>query len=330
MKIYLREILDKDFPLILQLASETVKEQVSSVRQDVCLNSVRENYLSEMTQVLNLIKTLKDYRFFVSFARNDELSGYILMDTANNEIVTRIAQAWIFDLSVADPYWNTDIPDKLLEQAENIAREKGLKHIALRIPNSNEKRVNFFKSRGYEMEKYRFYKKLDSGFLNKNNLLEGGNINIRPVKGGDIPFMERLLKENLEFFISPLRCYSKEEIKNTRLNFCNELKDKLKTGELVSFIAEEDKIPLGFFLINYNRDFLSGQSEVYVNNIVVEKSVMGKWVSNKLGRKIEEYAAEKEIFTLSADIALSNRRSILFTTRYFGYVIEQVELLKCL
>jgi len=82
--------------------------------------------------------------------------------------------------------------------------------------------------------------------------------------------------------------------------------------------------------VAYNKDFLTGQGETYVNNIIVEKNFMGKWVSNKLGKKIEEYADSIGISILSADIVLSNKRSIMFTTRYFRYEPEQVGLLKLL
>jgi len=323
MKI--REISEKDYPFILNLASETSVLQISPVRHGVNPDSVREKYLSEMKEVLNFIKVLPDYKFLIASDNHDGPLGYLLLDTANNELITGIPQAWIFDLSVTEPYRESSVPSELLRKAEEISKEKGLRHIALRIPLADEKRLNFFISSGYEIERKRFYKKLK---IDKKN--EPCGFIIRPSKPDDLPFMIRLIKENLEHLISPLRNYSHEEIEQCREHFCDELGNKLKTGHMVSFVAEEEEKLLGFFLVAYNEDHFTEQGEVYVNNIIVEKSFMGKWVGNRLGEKIEEYAASSGISILSADIVLSNRRSVMFTTRYFRYDPEHAGLLKCL
>jgi ribosomal protein S18 acetylase RimI-like enzyme len=331
MKINIHEISKKYYPFVLELASKTVEMQVSPVRHHVNLTSVREKYISEMKQVLNLIKLIPDYKFLIASDNHDEPLGYLLLDTANNELVTAIPQAWIFDLSVTEAYRESSAASELLKKAEEISREKGLRHIALRLPFSDEKRINFFISSGYEIERKRFYKKLKEGEDRKVlNEPEKYGFIIRPSKAEDLPFMVRLIKENLEHLISPLRNYSHEEIEHCRDHFCDDLENTLKTSHIVSFVAEEEKNLLGFFLVAYNEDHLTGQGEAYVNNIIVEKTVMGKRVSNRLGKKIEEYAASKGISIMSADIVLSNRRSIMFTTRYFRYDPEQVGLLKSL
>ena len=332
MKININEISEKYYPFVMDLASKTVELQVSPVRQHVNLTYVRGKYISEMKQVLNLIKLLPDYKFLIAADRHGEPAGYLLLDTANNELVTGIPQAWIFDLSVTEPY-SESAASELLKKSEEISREKGLRHIALRLPSTDEKRIKFFISSGYEIERKRFYKKLKEGEDRKVlNEPEKYGFIIRPSKPDDLPFMVRLIKENLENLISPLRNYSHEEIEQCRKDFCNELEGKLKTGHIVSFVAEEvkDKNLLGFFLVAYNEDHLTEQGEAYVNNIIVEKTAMGKWVSNRLGKKIEEYADSKGISIMSADIVLSNRRSVMFTTRYFRYDPEHVGLLKSL
>ncbi len=323
----IRKISEKDYPFILNLASETSVLQISSVRHDVNPAFVREKYLSEMKQVLELINVLRDYTFLIASDIHDEPLGYLLLDTANNELITGISQAWIFDLSVIEPYRESSVPSELLRKAEEISKEKGLRHIALSLPCADEKRLKFFISSGYEIERKRFYKKLKEG---EDRKVLNESFIIRPSVPDDLPFMIRLIKENLEHLISPLRNYSHEEIEHCREHFCDELGNKLKTGHMVSFVAEEKKKPLGFFLVAYNEDHFTEQGEVYVNNIIVEKNSMGKWVGNRLDEKIEEYAASRGISILSADIVLSNRRSIMFTTRYFKYVPEHAGLLKCL
>ncbi|MEQ8188006.1 MAG: GNAT family N-acetyltransferase [Candidatus Eremiobacterota bacterium] len=325
MKI--REISEKDYPFILNLASETSVLQISPVRHGVNPDSVREKYLFEMKEVLNFIKVLADYKFLIASGSHDEPLGYLLLDTANNELVTGIPQAWIFDISVKEHCSESAVRAELLRKAEEISRGKGLRHIALRVPSTDEKSIKFFISSGYEIERKKFYKKIKEGEERKN---ETDGFIIRPSKTDDLPFMIKLIKENLENLISPLRNYSHEEIEKCREHFCDELDHKLKTGHMVSFVAEEEKNLLGFFLVAYHEDHLTGQGEVYVNNIIVEKSYMGKWVSNRLGKKIEEYARFRGISILSADIVMSNRRSLMFTTRYFRYEPEQVGLLKSL
>ncbi|HPZ08481.1 MAG TPA: GNAT family N-acetyltransferase [Candidatus Eremiobacteraeota bacterium] len=156
-------------------------------------------------------------------------------------------------------------------------------------------------------------------------IIRSGNLN-------DIPFISRLLKAYLDFSLSPLRRYLTHEIEKCRSEFCNELKKRLEEKTLISFIAEEKESHsfLGFCLVEDVRDSVTGEDEIYVNNIAVEESAMGKRVSNKLLKRVEEYAIERGIPVVTGDITVANRRSMLFAMRYFNYKPEKVVLLKYL
>ena len=158
------------------------------------------------------------------------------------------------------------------------------------------------------------------------------SINIRRSNEDDLSFIKNLIIENFEFFVSPLRNYLEEEIKTCKKNFCNELKEKLEKEDMICFLAEElpEKNPLGFCLLENNKDFLTGHEELYINNIIVEKKAMGKRVSNRLVDRIEEYAGEIGVPLLSGDITVANRRSMLFAIRTFKHSPEKVDMLKYL
>jgi N-acetylglutamate synthase-like GNAT family acetyltransferase len=155
---------------------------------------------------------------------------------------------------------------------------------------------------------------------------------VRPARLSDIPFMKRLLESYLDFTISTLRQYSKDEIEDSRSRFCNQLENRLREESFISFVAEDNNrgIPLGFCLLEHIKEPVTGQWEIHINNIAVEKHAMGKMVSNKIVNRIHTYAEEKGIPVITGDIATSNRRSMMFAIRYFKYKPEKVVLLKFL
>jgi len=153
---------------------------------------------------------------------------------------------------------------------------------------------------------------------------------IRPAELSDVPFMRRLLEGYLDFTVSTLRRYSKDELEEARARFCNELEHRLREKTFISFVAENNGIPVGFCLLEHIKEHVTGQWEIHINNIAVEKHAMGKMVSNRIVDRIHAYAKEQGIPVITGDIAVSNRRSMMFAIRYFKYKPEKVVLLKFL
>lgn len=156
------------------------------------------------------------------------------------------------------------------------------------------------------------------------------DIIIRPAELSDVPFMKRLLEGYLDFTVSTLRRYSKDEIEEARSRFCSELERRLKDKTFISFVAENNGVFLGFCLLEHIKEHITGQWEIHINNIAVEQHAMGKRISNKIVHRIHEYAKEQGIPVVTGDIATSNRRSMMFAIRYFKYKPEKVVLLKFL
>jgi len=160
MNIVIREVSEEDFSFVSSLASEVVKYQISSLRENIDIDKARENYLRDLEVVRLNLSCYPNSHFLISLSPEGEKAGFLLMATDVSESTTGIDQAWIFDIALYDQYWETDIPHKMLDYAESLAREKGLRHIALQLVCSHEKALKFFKSRGYEEERKRMYKKL--------------------------------------------------------------------------------------------------------------------------------------------------------------------------
>ena len=156
------------------------------------------------------------------------------------------------------------------------------------------------------------------------------DITVRTATLKDVPFIGKLMGEHMFFSLSPLRRYSEEEREKFKREFSQDLKKRLEEKSLLAFVAEEKENLLGFCLVEEVIDRLTEQKEVYINNISVVEEAMGKWVSNKLMKQAELYAKEKGVPVLTGDITVSNRRSMLFCTRYFKYKPERVTLLKYL
>jgi len=158
------------------------------------------------------------------------------------------------------------------------------------------------------------------------------DINIRFSTKDDIPFLEKLMEDYLDYNLSPLRRYSPEEVETFRSEFSRDLRKRLEEKTLLAFIAEDlsGSLPLGFCLVEDKVDPVTGQKEVYYTNISVVKEAMGKRVSNRLAERVEDYARERGVFVVSGDITVSNRRSMMFAMRYFKHKPEKVTLLKYL
>jgi len=147
------------------------------------------------------------------------------------------------------------------------------------------------------------------------------DINIRFSTKDDVPFLEKLMEDYLDYNLSPLRRYSPEEVETFRSEFSRDLRKRLEEKSLRAFIAEDlsGNVPLGFCLVEDKIDPVTGQKEVYYTNISVVKEAMGRWVSNRLAERVEDYAKERGVFVVSGDITVSNRRSMMFAMRYFKH-----------
>jgi GNAT superfamily N-acetyltransferase len=159
MNILVRQVSEEDFSFVFSLASDAVKYQVSPLRENLNMEKARENYLRDLEIVSSNLSSYPNSHFLIAISEGEK-AGFLLLATDVSESTTGIEQAWIFDIAFYDHYWESDVPHKLLDYAEDLAREKGLHHIALQLVCSHEKALNFFKSRGYEEERKRMYKKL--------------------------------------------------------------------------------------------------------------------------------------------------------------------------
>ncbi len=160
MDIIVRDIEEKDFSEVFSLAEKSVKYQVSPLRENVDMNMARENFLNDLEVVKQNLPDRPNSRFLVAATEENKILGYLLMATDVCESTTGVEQGWIFDIALIDEYWNSAVPEKLVEKAEAITREKGLRHIALQLTCSHEKALKFFKEKGYEEERKRMYKRL--------------------------------------------------------------------------------------------------------------------------------------------------------------------------
>ena len=160
MEVIIRDIEEKDFPLIFDLASDSVKYHVSPFRENVDMDVARENFVRDLEVVKENLSNRPNSRFIVAVSEEDRVLGYLLMATDVCESTTGVEQAWIFDMALWDDYWQSKVPQQLLDKAEAIARDKGLKYIAIQITLTHKKALDFLKSRGYGEERKRMYKKL--------------------------------------------------------------------------------------------------------------------------------------------------------------------------
>ena len=148
---------ESDLKAIIELATEMVLHSVSPYRS-VPAQQIRQ-YRFEDMQTLRDIYAAEQSGVFVAEIEG-RVVGHLIVVAQQRDSSTGMAQAWIYDVSVAAGFWGKGIGQALMEQAETFARQHGMLAIGLGVTLSNQRALEFYRHQGYLEERVQMVKNL--------------------------------------------------------------------------------------------------------------------------------------------------------------------------
>lgn len=164
--IAIREASEADFPAIaeLALASMVHRASVSPIRDPQEAKANLTDYYHRLSQqALGSFPAGFQPAAFVAYHESNnhcELLGYVLITTKAKDDLTGERQAYILDIAVKPGHRARGIATRLLERAEEYAKDRGLRYIGLTVAPGNEPALKLYQKLGYIEEWKRLAKRL--------------------------------------------------------------------------------------------------------------------------------------------------------------------------
>lgn len=154
----IRRAVKENIPKIKQLAVETVKFSISSLREK-SFEECKEFRRRDLEHLDNLIN-FQNFGAFTAETKYGEFAGHCFIMTGTTDTSTGEEQAWIYDLAVAEKHRGEGAGKMLLREAEKFAIDRGMEYAGLSVTSENQSAVNFYESLGYLEERKQIIKKL--------------------------------------------------------------------------------------------------------------------------------------------------------------------------
>jgi ribosomal protein S18 acetylase RimI-like enzyme len=135
---------DREF--IRDLGSRTAGSNLSSLRP-APVQSVVVSYERLLAYVYSASSII-----LIAWLEQRPVGFVIIVDSLPDE-VTGLAQAFIAYAAVEENVRNRGIGRALFESAEQVARERGLPHMALMVTDENEAALSLYAKLGYQTER---------------------------------------------------------------------------------------------------------------------------------------------------------------------------------
>ena len=152
---------ENDWPWIVQGQVETIWVRLGPKRQQVISRQTIEEYVERQIATLR-----KDESFpiqaFIAKMDDGAPAGFVWVARDHNDSTGEL-EATLLNQYVAEPYRGQGLGRRLLETAEEWAREQGLPRISLSVGVHNTIGQRLYKSLGYQVETLRMTKGLGPG-----------------------------------------------------------------------------------------------------------------------------------------------------------------------
>lgn len=158
MSLHYREADEADVAAIVELATDMVLHSVSPYRP-VGAEEVRR-YRNEDLQSLGDIMAMEQSGVFVA-EEQGRVVGHIIVVAHQKDSSTGTPQAWIYDVSVHPGFWGRGVGQRLMELAEDFARQQGMGAIGLGVTLANHRAHQFYLQQGYLEERVQMVKNLE-------------------------------------------------------------------------------------------------------------------------------------------------------------------------
>lgn len=149
----------EDIDGIIDLSARLAVYSVSDVRK-ADYSGLEERRRDDLSGLYNLIY---DDSMIIYAAKGPDgrVLGDIIVKLDNIEMMTGKAEGWLIDLSLDPDFWGTGIASRLLEAAEDRARERGAVYLGLTVTTANARALSFYCKMGYIKERVQMFKELN-------------------------------------------------------------------------------------------------------------------------------------------------------------------------
>lgn len=148
-----------DVDEIIDLSARLAVYSVSDVRK-ADYSGLEERRREDLSGLYGLIYD-DSMIIYVAKEAGGRVLGDIIVKLDNIEMMTGKAEGWLIDLSLEPDFWGSGIASRLLEAAENRAREQGIVYMGLTVTTTNARAVNFYYKMGYIKERVQMFKELN-------------------------------------------------------------------------------------------------------------------------------------------------------------------------
>jgi ribosomal protein S18 acetylase RimI-like enzyme len=150
MEIILRKAVEADLAPLTRLGEVTFREAYAEQNTAADIDFYVDTYLNECFTLLDLQDA--DTVFYLAFC-NGELAGYVKLKKMPVDLLERPGE--ILELKriyVLKEYYGSGAAQKLMQQSENLAKEKGLQKINLAVWKDNPRAIAFYLKMGFTIE----------------------------------------------------------------------------------------------------------------------------------------------------------------------------------
>jgi ribosomal protein S18 acetylase RimI-like enzyme len=150
---------DDDWPWIVQGQVEIAWVRLGPERQQEVSRQTVEERVARQVAELRREKGFPN-EAFVARAEDSTPAGFVWVARTHNDFTGQL-EASLLSQYVAEPYRDQGLGHRLLETAEEWARQQGLPRISLSVGAHNRLAQRLYETLGYQVETLRMTKKLD-------------------------------------------------------------------------------------------------------------------------------------------------------------------------
>jgi len=160
ISLELEEATDTDWPWIVKGQTEIAWASLDSQRRR---KTDRETFEEQVAQQVTRLRREEGFpsKVFVARIGDGALAGFVWVARTHNDSTGQL-EASLLSQYVAEPYRGQGLGRRLLEEAEQWARQQGLSRVSLSVGVHNTIEQRLYESLGYRVETLRMSKKLNA------------------------------------------------------------------------------------------------------------------------------------------------------------------------
>lgn len=149
----------RDWPFMAALGKDVIPASISPWRKQPMEETLK--YREKILKGFWTWIQQTDSKVFIAETDQGEPVGYLVLYPSSREELTGVLQAWVMDLAVLPKYRQEGFGKKLMEAAEEYAREQGISYLGLAVSSHNRHALHLYETLGFAEERKLMVKVLE-------------------------------------------------------------------------------------------------------------------------------------------------------------------------